>query len=149
MKLKFFKDLSMTAIVSIFIIVIGIIFVIGAFFYGKALNLENNRDIILVMPETTHNFKAPTDEQKKEFVIKSNMQVSNNVTKISGTVRNGSNSTKNIQLVAKIYKNDGKIDIVNQIVIDKLYANEVRNFDITFQGDYSGRQYVVDVEYIE
>ena len=64
MKLKFFKDLSMTAIVSIFIIVIGIIFVIGAFFYGKALNLENNRDIILVAPEKTHNDKVYVNGMK-------------------------------------------------------------------------------------
>ena len=149
MNFKFFKELSTTAIVSIFIIVIGIIFIIGAFFYGKALNLENNRDIILIMPETTHNFKAATDEQKKEFAIKSNMQVSNNTTKISGTVKNESAGTKNIQLVAKIYKNDGKVDIVNQIVIDKLYVNEVRDYEITFQGDYSGSKYTVEVEYLE
>lgn len=99
--------------------------------------------------EPKYNFTKPTDEIKNKYEISSEVSLENATTKIVGKVKSNNSETNTIQLVAKIYKENGKLAITSQTVLENVKQNETRDFEIDFSGDYSKNKYIIEVEYIE
>lgn len=96
----------------------------------------------------TYNFEKANEEEKKQFEISSNTVYKDSQTIVSGTIKNNTNSTNTVQVIAKMYKENGHLEIVSQTVVNNIEAKKTKDFEITFSGDYSKNKCVVEVEYI-
>jgi CRISPR/Cas system-associated protein Cas7 (RAMP superfamily) len=136
------KNKEYVIVISTLILII-IVCTVGLLIYTKKYNKTNNTE------QPQYNFTIPTEETKQKYEITCEKELENGITKITGTVKSNNQTENTIQIVAKVYKADGKLAIVSQTVLEKVKNNETRNFEISLNGNYMYNTYILEVEYIE
>ena len=92
--------------------------------------------------------KADENVQKKYEILDVKVEKSSG-TKVFGNIKSNEEVKKTVQVVVKFYKEDGKVALTSQAIINDLEPGQTKPFEINVLGDYSNYKYVVEVEFTD